>query len=36
MSGWWPGWALAEFGDAPEPPVAGRDSYDAWFETVGA
>ncbi|MEL7977609.1 TetR/AcrR family transcriptional regulator [Isoptericola sp. F-RaC21] len=26
------GLALAEFGDAPNPPVAPRDYYDHWFE----
>lgn len=26
------GLALAEFGNAPQPPVAGRDYYDSWFD----
>lgn len=26
------GLALAEFGNAPEPPVADRDYYDSWFD----
>src|SRR5262245_9849317 len=26
------GLALAEFGDAPEPPAAPKEYYDAWFD----